>query len=400
MSRAFETLKLPELIELGRARDTIGQYRRSVRRWEEFLAVTYCGETRTTSPGVCPAPCRTLADIEISHLDAFYRWLRACGYSDRERSKTVTDLQSILTRAEAVGHAELAVTRTPRLRRSGVQSRAAPKLYFSFPMGGHAGGHAGGGLGGACDLDALWLGCSVAEWPTRSRLGRVIDPVWQWRLAIVLYATYGFRTEELINGSAGGCGLCWETIHRQARTPSVGGHASNPWGWFHYVPQKQKWTKPTPLVLPITRVARAHLDRVPSRALGPVFDWPHCNRAFYAAWRRIVAAAGLAPIRDVVGGVSHEWQVRHFRKTCSTWINHFFPGMGGLVTGHASRGVEDTHYRNSELRVQEVLSSLEMPRTWQFLREDVQDVKSTRNARPDAKIATVDPMHNVQRGRD
>ena len=379
-SRAFKELQRPWLVAHGRSRDTIRQYELSVRQWSEYwrVVVVKCG---TAHPA--------LAKLRAHHFESFREWLVGRGLSNRTANKRVGDLLAILERCNAAGRDEFRCDSPPRVGRLD-ETKAAPKLYFRFRTKTEVrrretGRHTFEDLVGAGDeLSALYLACRRAEWPTRDRAGQPIDPVRQWRAAIVLYLTYGFRTGELIQVlSTDRPALDWSQITWDLRSPAPGSHAESPHGWLWYVPGKQQRVKPDPLCLPLSGVAAEHLrdhrcsagHPVSGPLAGPVFHWPLCADSFYRTWKRIVEPFPVK--RDLRTGKAIERQVKHLRKTATSWHNHFSPGIAKHILGHAARGedrISVDHYDNAELSIVEAIRRLPVPTCW---RTDLERTEQT-----------------------
>lgn len=207
------------------------------------------------------------------------------------------------------------------------------------------------------DLDAaawqaLYEACDHQVWPVagrRSTPGRVatgladVDPPAWWRCAIVMFATYGFRTQELLAYDPDQAPLDWTALHWSPAIPVTGCRIENAAGWLTYTPQKQEATKPEPLTLPLTAGVRAHLrslwpdDQPP--AAGPVLPMPRANKQLRHHWKRLVAAAGLTRYAGVDGLL-----MKHLRSSHATWVESIREGMGEVIQGRASRTVTWKHY--------------------------------------------------------
>lgn len=368
---AFEKLKLPWLIEHQRSRDTIQQYRLSVSRWVKYWE--FCWEKYRTAHPV-------LAELRTSDFESWRSWLLEIGCTARTANKAVGDVLSIMSRCESVGRDELSCRHVPAVYRLR-ERRIAPKLYFRFltrpecaTLRRTRSPAVRLQLADLDELSALHRACEHARWPTRLRDGSAASPVVQWQAAIVLFCLYGFRTRELIRLNASDPpGLQWSQVSFDRVCPLAESHAINAQGWLWYTPAKQAWVKPEPLCLPIAPVARVHLERIlpisqriaPGGGLGPVFNWPLSTDSCYSTWRQIVGQ--LQVRRDLATGLVIDRQLKHLRKTCTTWHNHFWPGIGPHVTGHAPRGearISVGHYDNAELAVVEAMRNLPVPASW------------------------------------
>jgi hypothetical protein len=227
-------------------------------------------------------------------------------------------------------------------------------------------------------LSALYRACEVAWWPVMSRSKRELDPASQWRAAIVMYATYGFRTEELINCSGKDCSLVHSSVSYQREMPQ-GGFCENANGWFWYVPEKQKRIKGEPLFLPLNDCAAWHLQSIRPSVITPdqpIFNWPQNSNAFYDNWKAIVSASRIRLPLDLSGQPVMLYP-KNLRKTCSTWHKYHKPGVAGLITGHAARDVVHRHYINGETIILDAINGLPIPHAWSEGMRDRQETQKT-----------------------
>jgi integrase len=180
------------------------------------------------------------------------------------------------------------------------------------------------------ELSALYLSAEACRPTGGHRRSGLHLPI-LWRTALVLALNTGPRTWDLF-------ALRWEDVR---------------WDDFRYGAVFYRARKTAKLQRPpLNRVARAHLEHV--RRLGLDHDWVfpgfRKHQAFYAAWRRICAQAGVrAPFEAL-------------RKTCSTWHDDLVPGVGAWLTGHAARGVNAEHYQDPTRRVLRAVYLLRNPR--------------------------------------
>jgi|GEM_PF-2995762 len=338
VSELFELVVLPQLEELNRSATTIREYRLHHERWGLFWS------TRIDHPraGAEPAACQ----VTREDLLAFRRWLPRilAGTSARTLNKHLQTLQMTFAAAAEVGRlsAGIRVKSLP-------QRKAADKLYFTHE-----------------EMTALYRAADAATWPVN--WSGTLTPGDFWRTCFSFWFPYGMRTQELVNYEADHRPLLVRQISLHPESPSPNGRATNEHGWFHYVPQKQARFKPEPLVLPLTRITRAHVQMVlQSRSVEPsepLLPAPRCNRSFYEAWNAILKAAKVKP-KPKLDGEDREYEIKHFRKTATTLIDLHRPGMGPVIVGHADRDepseVSRVHYNNAELAMVETLSTLPMP---------------------------------------
>ena len=299
----------PDLIRqvaVGRvARDRLVQYRTAADRWAEFwrtLPPAYMAGGTTCEP---PAPTTGKT------VRAFMDWARATfGLTERTVEKYKTCLQGIVRegfdedlgfpRVKSRGH-------VPKSHKTDLTAEAWAKLY-----------------------DA----CEIARWPNPATASTF------WRATLVLFAHYGFRTQELIAYDSRKRPLQWSDVHWDPEIPLKGCRTESPTGWLSYVPDKQSADKPEPLILPMTASVVSHLRAIqPDDTTGPVFPIPFSRKSLDSQWSAITAAAGLA---DWAG--FDKLLIKHLRSSCATWHEKIRSGMGETVLGHAARGVSWRNY--------------------------------------------------------
>ena len=343
LSDVFQRLLLPELEDQGRTAATIAEYRRYLDRWDDW----------------CKCGCTSLAlgDIDRQSLldyRTYVRRIHKCG--NGALNKHVGAIQTVLRMA--VEHKLLgAVPTLPPL----AHRRAARKLYLSYD-----------------ELGRLYDACDLATWPRENCRGEPLarGPAVQWRAAIVLWFNYGFRTQELVSRLRRMDTLRWRKIFRQELSPADDGRARCEYGWLAYTPQKQRWAKDTPLVLPINRIVDAHLRSIEPPAADPdarVFDWKMSSDNFYEQWSLLCRAAGIRPRPDPRTGECGQYEVKHLRKTSVTWHNFHCPGIAGYIVGHQDREtsglnvtskITSQHYDNQELAVLDAVLNLPQPQSF------------------------------------
>lgn len=207
----------------------------------------------------------------------------------------------------------------------------------------------------SAELNALYAACGEATWPKHPQF----SPVDFWQTAIVLFTLYGPRCKELLGG------LPWKGKKVESDWPALGLYfdARCPldliehlglrckYGWMVYLPNKQKWIKPDPLVLPLHKVARAHLDRIAGDRQF-VLPISKANKALKAQWDRLLEAAGIAADRRFT---------RHdLRRTCETR----YGDIGPHITGHAPRGVSDRYYRDFAGEIVKAVRTVKVPKAF------------------------------------
>lgn len=340
----WETLKRPEIEQEGRAAETLADYGRHLDRWEEFFETPDGQKYRIINPA--------LGQIDREMLLAWRGWLTRRPMGARSANKHLGTIHALLACAES--HRKIGAT--PRLPPLSTHVAAA-KLYLSYQ-----------------EIDQLYEACELATWPRQD--GRGEDLPWPavryWRALIVMLFNYGCRTQELVAYERSAKPMRWRQIHWQRESPAIAGRALCDWGWLAYVPTKQERHKPEPLVLPLNEATAWHLKSIEPPEVDverPLFDWPLSPDSFYQTWDEILAGSKVKPKADPVTGEAAKYQLLHFRKTCTTWLNHHCRGIAPHITGHAARGRDDAvsskHYDNVELAVLKALRELPQPSAFQ-----------------------------------
>lgn len=339
----YTRYKEPELVAASRAKETLGEYRRHVRRWQ-----LWAGKYRTQYPVL------GIGLISRADLADWRTWLMSPeggSCSARTANKHLTSVQSILASAPLAA--------APKLRPLPVVV-AAKKFYLTYDQ-----------------IDALYRACDVAAWPTL--LGDKplpYSPPRYWRAMLVMQFNYGPRTQELAAYEREQDTLTWGQVSWEPETPDQAGTAQNEHGWFWYTPQKQKRVKGDPLVLPLSQAAARHLRSIypPGQVADSdrVFPFPYSPDSFYETWWAIVAASGVQLKKDLKTGERPAVELKLLRKTCETWHDTHSPGIGEIITGHAERTVSGKHYANRELRLVEAVNNLPQPASFHLPEPDPQ----------------------------
>jgi integrase len=348
----YERYKRPELSR--RSVETVREYETHLARWDKFWELAFAAAKSTGRGWKYRIAHPVLPQITRPELLAFRGWLESAPpetgpLSPRTINKHLGTVTAVLE--AAVRHALL--PHAYKLEPLPTQ-RASRKLYLSY-----------------AEAEALKRACRVAHWPR----DLPCRPAAYWEALLVGWCVYGFRTQEQVRYETRMRALTWGDVRPQSETPAPEGKAEWRLGWLVYTPQKQQRIKPDPLVLPLHPAYHAHLEAIRPDDAGPeepVFPFPLSNEAFYGAWKSILQAAGVRP-KAGLDGIAPAYQVRHLRKTCTTWCNDHgatvgVPHLGELVTGHAAdRGpggpsaISATHYDNAEQRLLKGLTTLPLP---------------------------------------
>lgn len=214
-------------------------------------------------------------------------------------------------------------------------------------------------------IDALMAASRSLSWPARSFTG--IDPMDWWRCAIVLYRTYGFRPQELLSYDSKKPPLTWANVSFSAESPNPSSEEINEHGWLHYIPPKTKRKKPHPLYLPLTKHARAALDKIAVTRVSndsPLFPMPSSQQGFLKQWYRWFEHAGVKP--KIEGATFKPYCLR---KTCATHLSAHKTGLATAVCRWGSSGeaaVASEHYIGSDNIIKYLLTA-PMPKSFDEL---------------------------------
>jgi hypothetical protein len=346
--RVYQRYVLPSLQEKNRsATKTIADIELHLARWYEFW-----NEQRIIYPLLVTKVKRENLEEWRRHLSTATKYNRGKPLAARTVNKHLASLRQILVAAEK--H-EIIGTR-PRVEQLR-HRKAAAKHYMTDEQ-----------------IDRLWVAADKLNWPSTNQL-----PArdW-WRAALILWRTYGFRTQELIayEASAAEFCLCWSAVSLDEETPNPEGTAKNKWGWMVYVPRKQSWAKPEPLYLPLTKHTRAVIDRLgnlersaypllasqaeqAAKLTGPLLPCPRAASRFYAMWSAWLSIADVRPKTD---GATYD--PKSLRKTCATMLDRHAKSLAEAVVGWGERtgsSVAQTHYIADELWLVDQLTTAPMP---------------------------------------
>lgn len=187
------------------------------------------------------------------------------------------------------------------------------------------------------ELTELWRKCSHATYP---RGGQFPAPM-LWRVALVLFWTYGARTLDMLKA------LRWENIRFSDRMIRFEAMKTS----------KLQGLPMTEIVLSHLKSIRGHSERV-----FPGFDTPGCKlrkrgwkRGYYTTWRHEIGAEEMQP---------KIW-LKHFRESMVTRYNDLWPDLGAWVAAHYMPGVTAQSYDLPTARVREIISSAAVPACFQ-----------------------------------
>lgn len=328
---------IPDLQAKKRRPTTINNLVRDVARFDKW----WQSRTDRTLP---------VGKIRVQHLRVFRKWLAVEGASVPMQNNCLRSIRQILNASVAEG----ILRQAPHLP-SLPYVLDEPKIYPSDE-----------------EIDALWANCHRMTWPVKDGNQRPLpySPEIAWKVAIVLYRTYGFRTQELIQLERGYEPLRWRNIYGPGLTPNPSGKLRFEFGALVYSPQKQKVKT---LYLPLNAYARAAIDLVYPRnhpsGMTPVLDWSRSSVYLYYAWHRLFELAGVKPRHEC--GVDR-YKIKHLRKAANSNANNHIPGSGQYILGHrieqsANSVINEKHYFNPEQVSYKCLMTQPMPKCFDEL---------------------------------
>lgn len=332
---------LPELKSKKRRLSTTTSLQREVSRFNNWWA--------TIDSGSLP-----VVRIRRKHLETYRQWLSDEGHSVPLQNGSVRAVMQILN---AAARHEL-ITHSPKLE--SIHHRGiAPKVFPSNE-----------------EVCRIWEATSIAKWPRRtSSLEKLsYSPQTMWKVAIVLYWTYGFRTQELVQLEEGYRALRWSNLYAPGITPNPEGKCECEHGWIGYVPQKQERVKNDLLCVPLNQYTKAAIDLVAPETRDPackVLDVSMSAISFRKQWDTICNEAKVFPR---LGSGVKKFTIKHLRKAATTNANNHMPGTGEHIVGHSSdrsgqSSVSMNHYDIPEQRVLDCVLTMPVPECFKELTE-------------------------------
>jgi hypothetical protein len=291
----WDTYLQPSMIDAKCTRKHIQETELHLTRW-----ITFWDELENKEIKV--------AKCDRKHLETWRRHLIALDkYKPRSINKHLGSIRSILIAADKNG----ILKRRPKLEQLPDDSiDPARKIYLRNEQ-----------------IDALMAKTDSLTWPPKSHSG--IDPKDWWRCAIVLYRIYGFRPQELLAYDSKKTPITWANITFNIESPNPSSEQKNEFGWLFYTPPKTKRKKPHPLYLPLTRHARAALDRIIATRLksdSRLFSMPFSQTGFMEQWYAWFRDADVKP--KIEGA---RYKPYCMRKTCATQLSNHRDGLASAV---------------------------------------------------------------------
>lgn len=318
--------------------------RHALRKWEEFLAVTYSSSQFTYSSATTvgkssPTVCDILTqDLNDDLMLAWREWrleqLRNAPAKANVRSNPGATLRKEWDALHQI------------LARLGPRGPGNPKGRGLIPIvpsidlpdvADHE-----NGLLGESDVLAIWEAAAFAQWP------RVLfaDPPSIWRAVISLALTYGVGFAELAAFRS-------DWIKPCGKTPEKNGIATCPNGWLCFA--RTKTAKR--LVLPMSHEVMKRLMLIQSEEWSLGIEVKN-KATFYDCFSEITVRAGCPGIKFGA-----------FRKTCNDiWNAHEaiprsegIGGYGRWILGHKSRDVNDSSYASVQHHIAKAIDRFPYP---------------------------------------
>ncbi len=285
--------------------------------------------------------------VRPNHLIEWQEDLQNQGFSARTVNKHLGSIRQILVQAISL---RLCVNR-PSVKALQTR-RAAPKYYVRNDQ-----------------FEQVWKATSGTRWPSQKCMG--ITPAEFWQAALIMFLTYGFRTQELLAYEVGKQSLKWFKICWGTETPNR--PALHKYEFVGSgIPTEAGMGKPDPLYLPLTRHSRAAIQKLADPGWSRTYNDRSCvtrstNLCNTAMCKEALRGVGfIAPIgrgqtKAAPWKSSDKFAMKHLRKTCATLLNRHYRGLAEMVCGWGEREgakVAIDHYISDELVLVEQLNSV------------------------------------------
>lgn len=199
-------------------------------------------------------------------------------------------------------------------------------------------------------IDRLFESATELEWPKTH-----VPASTFWRCGLIMFRTYGFRSQELIAYESSKLPITWENIVFDTESPDPDSLEKCEFGWLQYIPPKTAKKKPSPICIPLTKYARGAMNAMKPKTEtqgGFVFSNPRNQERFFDTWNKWLTIAEVTPKNQ-----SESFLPKHLQKTCATYMNQFKPGLASAVCrwGSSSEAtVAQEHYISSDLLLREI----------------------------------------------
>lgn len=210
------------------------------------------------------------------------------------------------------------------------------------------------------EVAALYEACDVAQWP---RLGK-IPPPQTWRCLLVLFWTYGARTQDFF-GYKTTCddGLRKSELTFNERCPNPNlRRFSSPHGWLNWLPDKTQNTRGEMLALPLSKIARNHIEPFTRIDQPRIFSNGRSKDSYLKTWHTIRKVAGVTDDASIANTGTRNGKItRSIRKGCSNNWDDARDGLGEWVLGQTPQGTNAKHYKNILPRVINLIDNIAVP---------------------------------------
>ncbi|MEX1027332.1 MAG: SIR2 family protein [Candidatus Paceibacterota bacterium] len=311
LNQLFDEYTYPELLANGRQSTTVRDLQNALKRWNTFE------QNVCSANGTKRAYC-FIQEIDTKSLQGFRRWLLREGHSVTTSMRSAASVVRMLKTAQREGLIDRAPQNTdgPTVRRPSWK----PLLQVD-------------------QLKSIWRGTQGLDWPSVTEDRK--KPVWNteqyWKAALVMWLTYGLRTQELISLERKYSPILWRDIELPDERQQIDGSS---YGWFSYTPQHQRRLKPDPVRLPLTKPAYQALLKLRPQNPAPslrVFNAPLSSTTFRKSMRIL---AEVACLPDAGGKLP-----TLIRDTAIQNLDFHYVGISDHVTGKAPHRSPATRIR-------------------------------------------------------